>query len=345
MKRIIKFFTLKKYLSFDLGTDTTRIYLKGKGLVVNEPSIVAFNNRTNRVVAVGFQAKKMFSRTPVHISAIRPIVHGIIADFDLTKEMVSYFLKNKSLDLTFVFEVVVSVPTNLTEVEKKSFEDLLKEVGARRVYLIDQPLAAALGSRLDINQPSAYLLVDIGAGFTDMAVVSLNGVVVSKRLKIAGDYFNQEIIKAVKEEFKLVIGEPTAEEIKVSIGSVIPLEQKLEVVVRGRDVVSGLPREILLKDHHVRSWFQPSLKRIIEGIKELIESTPPELVGDIYKNGIFICGGGSLLRGIDHLLQKELGVLVRIVEDPLNCVVRGAGLITEKFEEYKSLLESFTFEK
>jgi rod shape-determining protein MreB len=336
------FLTLKKHFGIDLGTDSTLIYLKGTGIVVSEPSTVALNNRTNRIIAVGSGAKKMLSRTPAHISAIRPVSHGVIADFEMAKEMLQQFLKTRDLPWSWFTQTVVSVPTNLTEVERKSVEDLLKEVGASRVYLIEQPLAAAVGSHLDINQPTAYLIVDIGAGTTDIAIVSMNGVVVSNRLKMAGDHMNQEVIKFVKDDFKLNIGEPTAEEIKIGVGSATPNNERLEIKVRGRDVVSGLPREIIIKDSQVRLWLQRSLKQISQGIKDLIEVTPAELVGDIYKNGIYLCGGGSLLRGIDQLFQKELGVDVNIAEEPLSCVARGTGLVIERFNDFQHLLESFS---
>jgi len=335
-------FTFKKYFGIDLGTDNTRVYLKGVGIVIDEPSIVAFNNRTGRILAVGSDAKKMLSRTPSHISAIRPISHGVIANFEMAKEMLQQFLKSKDLPWSWITQTVVSVPTNLTEVERKSVEDLLKEVGVSQVYLIEQPLAAAIGSRLDVNQPTAYLIVDIGAGTTDIAVVSMNGVVVSNRLKIAGNHIDQEIIKFVKEEFKLNIGEPTAEEIKINVGSAISNNERLEIKVRGRDVVSGLPHEVIIKDTQVRIWLQKSIKQISQGIKDLIEITPAELVGDIYKNGLYLCGGGSLLRGIDQFLNKELGVNVSVVEEPLGCVARGAGLVVERFNDYRHLLESFS---
>ncbi len=333
---------LKKYFGIDLGTDSTLIYMKGVGVVVSEPSIIAFNNRTSRIVAVGGEAKKMLSRTPAHIAATRPMNHGIIADFDIMKAMLQFFLKNKKIPWSWLTEAIVSVPTNLTEVERKSVEDLLKEVGANKVYLIEQPLAAAIGSHLDINNPSAYLIVDIGAGTTDMAVVSMNGVVISNRLKVAGNRLNQDIIRAVKEEFKLYIGEPTAEEIKIAVGSAIPHSERLEIAVRGREVASGLPGEMMVKDTNVRLWLHPSLKQLVEGVKDLIEATPPELVGDIYKNGLFLCGGGSLLRGIDTLFQKELGIGVKIVDEPLSCVVRGTGLIAEKFNDYKYIFNNFS---
>jgi len=333
---------IRKTIGLDLGTDTTQIYLEGKGIILNEPSIVAFNNRTNRVVAHGSEAKKMLSRTPSHISAIRPVVHGVIADFDMAKEMTQRSLRSEGIPKSFVTRMVVSVPTNLTEVERKSVEDLLKESGAGTVYLVEQPLAAALGSRLDIHYPTAYLIVDMGAGTTDMAIISMNGIVVSRRLKIAGDFLNQEIMRAVRDEMKLNIGEPTAEEIKLSAGSAVPMGERLEVLVRGRDVVSGLPKELTVKDTQVRSWLARPLKSVVEALKDLIEVAPPELVGDVYKNGVYLCGGGSLLRGVHQLFEKELGVAVWTVDEPLTSIARGTGLITEHLDQYKSLLNNFS---
>lgn len=332
---------IKKSLGIDLGTDTTQIYLEKKGIVVSEPSIVAYNNKTNRIVAHGAEAKKMLSRTPAHITALRPVTHGVIADFEMAKDMVERFLGNERIPKSLFTRVVVSVPTNLTEVERKSVEDLLKESGAKSVHIIEQPLAAAFGSQLDVNLPTAYLIVDIGAGTTDMAIISMNGIVVSRRLKIAGNYLDAEIIKAVREELKLSIGEPTGEEIKIAVGSAIPTGERLEVVARGRDVVSGLPREVVIKDTQVRYWLARPLKMLIEALKDLIESAPPELVGDIYKNGIYLCGGGSLLRGLGQLVEREIGVSVRNVEDPLTSIARGTGFIIENFDQYEHVLGNF----
>ncbi len=336
---------IKKIIGIDLGTDTTQVYLKGTGIILNEPSIVAFNNRTNRVVAVGSDAKKMLSRTPNHVTALRPMVNGVIGDFDMAKEMVQRFLKSNSIPWSWFTETVISVPTNLTEVERKSVEDLLREVGVSKVHLIERLVAAALGSGLDINQPTAHLVVDIGAGTTDMAIISMNGIVVSKRLKIAGDYLNHEIVKGVKEELKLHIGEPTAEEIKIAVGEAIPQSERLDLVIRGRDAVSGLPREAVIRDTQVRYWLTKPLKQVIETLKELIDVTPPELVGDVYKNGIYLSGGGSMLRGVEQLFEKEIGVKVHLVDEPLLCVVRGTGLITENMEQYKNILDTFSNSK
>jgi rod shape-determining protein MreB len=328
----------KKVLGIDLGTETTQIYLKGKGIVVDEPSIVAFNNRTNRVIAVGKKARAMISRTPSHITAMSPIANGVIADFDMAKEMVRKFLKNKNIPWSLFTDVVAAVPTNLTEVERKSVIDLLKETGVNNVYLLEQPLAAAFSIRLNIFEPTAYLILDIGAGTSDMAIISMNGIVVSKRLKIAGNFFDNEIIKGVKDELKLNIGKPTAKEIKLAVGSAIPRKEKLEVTVRGRDVLSGLPKEVDIKDTMVRSKLSQPLKEIVSTLKDLIEITPPELVGDIYHNGIYVCGGGSMLRGIEDLLKKEIGVDVHVINEPLTCVARGSGVIAEEFDKYSHLL-------
>ena len=332
----------KKTIGIDLGTDTTQVYLGGGGIVVNEPSIVAYNNLTDRIVAVGGDAKKMQSRTPAHVTALRPVSNGVIADFDMVKEMLQSFLSRERIPWSWVTRTVASVPTNLTEVERKSVEDLLHEVGASPVHLIEQPLAAAIGSRLDVQQPTAHFVVDIGAGTTDMALISLDGVVVSRRLKIAGDYLNAEIMKGVRDELKLAIGEPTAEQIKIDVGSVVPWNEKLELIIRGRDVPTGLPREMAIRDTQVRFWLARPARAIVEAVKDLIESAPPELVGDVYRNGIYFCGGGSLLRGIDALVEKEVGVDVHVVEDPLTCVARGTGIICDNFEAYEHLLGNFS---
>lgn len=327
----------QKNIGIDLGTANTRIYLANKGIVFNEPSIVAFNNRTNRVIAVGEAARKMFSRTPTHITALKPLVNGVISDFDITQEMIRRFLK-KATPWSLTSRIIASIPTNLTEVEQKSVEDIFKNAGASSVFLVSQQVAAALGSRLEINEPTARLIVDIGAGATGIAILSMNGLVVSKRLKIAGDHFDENIIRFVRDEFKLVIGEPTAEEIKIAVGSAVPRSEKLEVVARGRDLPSGLPKEILIKDSQIRTALHRPLQTLIETIKEVIESAPAELVGDIYKNGIYLCGGSSLLRGIDDFFRKEIAVNVQIVDDPLSCLVRGTGLIAENFDQYQHLL-------
>lgn len=334
-------FHFKKILGIDLGTDATRIYVKDAGLVVSEPSIVAYNNRTNRVVAVGNEAKKMLARTPAHITALRPITHGIIADFDMAREMLERFLTREKLPWSWTTEAVASVPTSLTEVERKSVEDLLREVGIAPARLIEQPLAAAFGIRLAVDEPTAFLIIDMGAGTTDAAILSLNGIVVSRRLKIGGDYLNAEIIRGMREEFKLAVGEPTAEEIKLAVGSVAATGERLEVVVRGRDIGSGLPREVTVKDSQVRPWLVRPFRGMVDVLKDMIESAPPELAGDIYKNGLYLCGGTALLRGAVDMLEKEIGVRAVLVEDPLTCVVRGVGVVAERLPEYAHLVNNF----
>ena len=329
---------ISKLIGIDLGTENTRFYLKKTGIVIGEPSIVAFNNKTNRIVAIGTEAKRMMARTPAHITAVRPMTGGTVGDFDMTREMFQRLLKTKNLPWSWVTEVVLGIPTNLTEVEKKSYEDLMKESGASKVYLVEQPLLAALGSGLNVYQPTAYLIVDMGAGTTGMAVVSMNGVVISRQLKIAGGHMNKEIIRAVKDEVKLHIGEPTAEEIKLTVGSIAPQDDRLEITVRGRDASSGLPREVTIKEAMVRAWLTRPVRFIVENLMGLLEETPPELVGDVYKNGIFVCGGGSLLRGIDRVIQKEVGVAVKVVEDPLNCIVRGAGMVADDLKSHTPIL-------
>jgi rod shape-determining protein MreB len=273
------------------------------------------------------------------------MINGVIGDFDMAKEMVQHILKSDKLPWSWLTETIVSVPTNLTEVERKSVEDLLKEVGVSSVRLVEQPIAAALGSHLDIGQPTAHLTVDIGAGTTGMAIISMNGIVVSKRLKIAGDYLNQEVLKGVKEELKLHIGEPTAEEIKIAVGAAVPQTERLEIVIRGRDAANGLPRETVIKDTQVRYWLTRPLKLVVEDLKELIDVTPPELAGDIYRNGIYLLGGGSLLRGVDQLFRKEIGVDVHLVDEPLLCVSRGTGIIAENPGVYDNLLDNFSGSK
>lgn len=331
----------KKDIGIDLGTANSLLYVKNKGIVIDEPSIAAVNNKTGQIVAIGHEAKKMLGRTPAHISVIKPLTNGVISDFEMTQEMLRHFLKKMDSNKVFnYYRAVIGVPPNLTEVERKSVEDAAINAGASKAFLVEEPIAAALGARLPIDEASATMIVDIGGGTTDIAIISMNGAVISKSLKIAGDKFNDDIIKFVRDEYKLLIGEPTAEEIKKVVGSAIPLDEKLELSIRGRDISSGLPREIIIKNSQIRSAISKSLRLITESIKELIEKTPPELVGDILKRGIFLCGGGSLLRGLDLLLEKEIAVPISVVEDPLTAVARGAGIIAEDIDNYAHL---FTF--
>lgn len=326
-------------VGIDLGTANSLVYLKNRGIVVDEPTVAAVNNKTNKILAVGFEAKKMLGRTPAHINVIRPLVNGVISDYDMTQEYLRELLKRPRANPFLSYRrAVISIPNHLTEVERKSVEDAALNSGCSKVYLVDSPAAAALGADLPVNSPAASLIVDIGGGTTDIAVISLGGTVVSKTLKVAGDKFNDDIIHFVRDEFRLAIGEPTAEFAKIEIGSAIPIDDRLEAPIRGRDIATGLPREVVLKTNHTRAALGKSLKYITDSIREVIEVTPPELVGDILRGGIYVCGGGALLRGIDELIGKESGVSVKIVDSPLSCVARGLGRIIDDFDGHRLFL-------
>lgn len=335
----LPFGVFSKNVGIDLGTANLLVYLEGRGIVINEPSVAAVNQKTSQVLAIGDEAKKMLGRTPAHISVIRPLVNGVISDFEMTQEILRHCLKRTSGKqmLAHFAKAVIGVPSNLTEVERKSVEDAVLGAGVSRAYVIEEPVAAVLGARLPIDEPTANMIVDIGGGTTEIAIISMGGLVTAKSLKIAGDKLNDDIIHFVRDEFKLAIGEPTAEELKIAVGSAMPLNQKLEMMIRGRDLTTGLPKEVLVRDTHVRAAIVKSLKNIVEAIKEVIEITPPELAGDILKRGVYLCGGGSLLRGMSDLIAKELLVSATIVDDPLTCVARGTGIFLENLEKYKDL--------
>ncbi len=330
-----------KDIGIDLGTANCLIYLKGRGIVVNEPSVAAVNAKTNHILAVGDEAKKMLGRTPAHINVVRPLVNGVISDFEMTEEMLRSFLKRPNMRPIISYRrAVLAIPDNLTEVERKSIEDAALNAGCSKVYLVESPVAAALGAGLPIMLPSANLIIDIGGGTTDIAVISMGGTVVSRTLKVAGDRFNEDVIRFVRDEFHLAIGEPTAEYAKIAVGSAIPLDERMEVPIRGRDYGTGLPREIGMKNNHVRMAIAKSLRTIIDSVKEVIEATPPELAGDVLHNGIVLCGGGGLLRGLDDLIQKETNVAVSVAGDPLTCVIRGLGQIVDNFDAHRELLDN-----
>lgn len=339
MKFFEKFY---KNVGIDLGTSNIRLYLKGGGIVVDEPTLVAINSRTSELISFGNEAKKMLDRTPAHINLVRPLASGVISDFEVTEQILKQVLKRAGGKNPFMrhYLAAISVPTNLTEVERKSVEDAVLSAGAGKVYLVETPLAAAIGARLPIEEPVSSMIVDIGGGTTEISIISVGGAVKSRSLKIAGDKFNDEIIRSIKEDYQLLIGEPTAEELKVSIGSALPVDERLEMSVRGRDIATGLPKEITVRDTHIRAVLQKSLKAIAEAIRSLIEESPPELVGDVLKRGIYLSGGGSLLRGIDKYFEKEISVVTNIVDDPLTCVVRGLGMIVEDLNKYETILSN-----
>lgn len=330
---------LAKNIGIDLGTANSIIYLAGRGLVLNEPTVAAINNKTNQVVAIGHEARKMLGRVPSHITVVRPLTSGVVSDFDTTQEILRHFLRRISgRSLATYGRAVVGIPSNLTEVERKSVEDAVIGAGVHSAFLVEESLAAALGARLPINEPTANMVVDMGGGTTEIAIISMGGTVNAKSLKIAGDKLDDDIIRFIRDEFRLIIGEPTAEDLKIAIGSAVSLDDKLEMNIRGRDLASGLPKEVLVKDTQIRAAILRSLKTIVEAVKEVIETAPPELAGDILRRGIFLCGGGSLLRGIDQLIAKDLMITTTVVDDPLTCVARGTGVVVENFKEYVPIL-------
>lgn len=337
-----------KDVGIDLGTATTLVYVRGVGIIINEPSVVAINQKTGQVVAVGSEAKKMVGRTPAYISAVRPLREGVISDFEVTEEMIRYFIQKVHRETFSLFprpRVVIGIPSGVTEVERKAVEDAAQNAGAREVYLVEEPMAAAIGIRLPVQEAVGSMIVDIGGGTTDIAVISLGGIVVSKNLRIAGDRLNEDIIRFARDEYKLLLGERTAEEIKISIGSAYDLKEPLETTMRGRDLATGLPKEIVVDDSEIRRAMRHSINTIVGSIKAAIEATPPELVADIMTNGIILAGGGALVRGLDKLIEAETKIAVRVAEDPITAVVRGAGVILEDIDALRNVLVSGEYQR
>ncbi len=327
-------------IGIDLGTSSTLVYLRGKGIVINEPSAVALNKKTGRVVAVGNEAKEMMGRTPGHIRAVAPLVDGVISDFEVAEEMMSYLLRkvqDRSRKL-FGPRVVVGVPSGVTNVERRAVRDATKSAGAREVHVVEEPMAAAIGARLPIGEALGSMIIDIGGGTTDIAVMSLNGVVLSRNLKVAGNHLDMDIISFVRNEFKVLIGKKTAEDIKISLCSVVNEEELLEKVVRGRDIITGLPREIVVNDSHIKQAISRSIDILIDNVKEVLETTPPEITSDIMRSGIYLAGGGALVKGLDYVLSEWLAVPVYVIDDPLTVVARGTGLILENLPFYRDIL-------
>lgn len=334
----------RKYLSndigIDLGTANTLVYLEGKGIVLNEPSVVALNQKTGRVVAVGKDAKQMVGRTPLHIIAVRPLVDGVISDFEVTEEMITYLINKAQKDNKKLLgpRVVVGVPSGVTNVETRAVRDATKNAGASEVYIVEEPMAAAIGIRLPIMEPVGNMIIDIGGGTTDIAVISLGGVVRSKNLRIAGDKLNNDIISYVRSEFKILIGEKTAENIKIGIGAILPGDLPLEASIKGRDLISGLPREVVITDSDIREAISQSIDTLIESVKEVLETTPPEVLSDVMMRGVYLTGGGALIRGLAEIISEYAKVPVHIAADPLTAVCRGTGIILENLELYKDVL-------
>lgn len=330
-----------KDIGIDLGTANTLVHMKGKGIVLREPSVVAINNNTGDVLSVGLDAKNMIGRTPGNITAIRPMKDGVIADFQITQGMLKYFIRKIMGRNTFVRpRVVVCVPSGVTEVEKRAVIDATLQAGAKEAYLIEEPMAAAIGAKLPVEEPSGSMVVDIGGGTNEVAVISLGGIVVSRSLRVAGDDLDDSIVHYVKKEYNLMIGERTAEDIKIRIGSANPLEPEEKINISGRDLVTGLPKDLSISSEEIREALAEPINSIVDSIKYTLEKTPPELAADIIERGIMLTGGGALLKGLDKLIRDETGIPVNIAEFPLDCVVLGTGKVLDEIEVLKNVLIS-----
>jgi len=327
-------------IGIDLGTANTLVYVKGRGVVINEPSIVAVNQKTGQVVAVGREAKEMLGRTPAHIVAVQPLVEGVISDFEVTEEMLAYLLNKAQGNRRRLLgpRVVIGVPSGVTSVEIRAVRDVAKNAGAREVHIIEEPMAAAIGIRLPVSKPTGSMIIDIGGGTANIGVISLGGIVNSRNIKTAGDRFDADISAYIRNEHKILIGERSAEDLKLSVGSVIEGEKPLTTTVRGRDLVTGLPREVVVTDADMRSAIEHSIDELLEAVKEVIETTPPEVLADVMQGGIHLTGGGALLRGLPELLKATLGVPVHVAQDPLTAVVRGTGFVLDDIEAYREAL-------
>lgn len=327
-------------IGIDLGTANTLVYIKGRGIVLNEPSVVAVNNKTGQVVAVGAKAKEMLGRTPPHIIATKPLVDGVISDFEITEELLLYLLGTAQNGIKKALgpRVVVGVPSGITNVEIRAVRDAARNAGAGEVHIIEEPMAAAIGMRLPVKDPVGSMVLDIGGGTSDIAVISLGGVVRAKNLRVAGDKFNEDIISYIRNQFKILIGEKTAEAVKHSIGLVIPGEIPLEAHVRGRDLVTGLPREVVVTDTDIREALSASIENLIDSTREVLESTPPEVLADVMHRGIYLSGGGALIGGLAELIQGEVNIPVHIAADPLTAVARGTGMVLEDLDAYRDIL-------
>ena len=328
-------FSLSRDMGIDLGTANTLIYVKGKGIILREPSVVAIKNDSKKqVLAVGVEAKNMIGRTPGNITAIRPLKDGVIADFDVTQSMMKYFIRKVFSRGSFVRpRIVVCYPSGVTQVERNAIEEATYQAGAKNVYLLAEPMAAAIGAGLPVSEPTGSMVVDIGGGTTDVAIISLGGIVTSKSLRIAGDELDQSIVSYIKREYSLMIGERTAEQVKIEIGSAFPLDPEMSMQIRGRDLVSGLPKTLTITSVEIREALREPINSIIDAIKSTLEKTPPELSADIMDRGIMLTGGGALLNGLDDLINKETDMPVHIADNPLDCVAIGAGKALDNIDK------------
>lgn len=334
---------LSSDIGIDLGTANTLVYVKGQGIVLNEPSVVAVEKRTSKILAIGIAAKEMLGRTPYEITAIRPLKDGVIADFQITERMLSDFIK-RVLKHRFLMKprIIISVPSGITEVEKRAVRDSAENAGAREVYLIPEPMAAAIGVGLPVDQPSGSMIIDIGGGTSEIAVIALNGIVNDTSIRIAGDELDEAIISYLKKNYSLLIGERTAEEIKWKIGTAYPLEKEETIEVKGRDLVAGVPKTMKVSSAQIREALNEPISGIVEAVRQALEQTPPELASDILDRGIIMTGGGALIRGLDKRLRQETNLPVIVADDPLTCVARGTGKCLESFQNYIKVLHKPT---
>jgi rod shape-determining protein MreB len=330
-------------MAVDLGTANTLVYVRGRGIVLNEPSVVAINTKSGAILAVGSEAKQMIGRTPAHIVAIRPLKDGVIADFDVTEKMLRYFIQ-KVHRRSFLAKprCVVCVPSGITGVEQRAVEEATISAGARSAFIIEEPMAAAIGAGLPVHEPTGNMIVDIGGGTTEVAVVSLGGIVTSQSIRIGGDELDESIINYVKKEYSLMLGERTSEEIKMAIASAFPMPEETNAEIRGRDLVTGLPKTIVISAEEIRRAIEEPVNQIVDAVKNTLDKCPPELAADIMDKGIVLAGGGSLLKGLDERLKHETGMPIHIAEDPLFAVAVGSGKCLEEFESLKRVLISST---
>ena len=331
--------SLGRDLAIDLGTANTLIYVRGHGVVLDEPSVVAINANDGRPVAVGMEAKRMMGRTPNHIKAIRPLKDGVIADFEVCEKMLRFFIQKVHGSRWSKPRMVICVPSGITGVEQRAVQDAAEYAGARRpVHIIEEPMAAAIGADLPVHEPSGNMIVDIGGGTTEVAVISLGGIVTAQSVRVGGDELDEAVLQYVKKEFSLLIGDRTAEEIKIQMGTAWPLEEELTADIRGRDLISGLPRTVEVTTEHVREAVAEPLAAIVDAVKTTLDKTPPELAADIMEDGITLTGGGALLGGIDHRLTHETGMPIRIADEPLYSVVIGSGRALENIDAMRGLM-------
>ncbi len=330
---------LSNDIAIDLGTANTLIYLKGSGIVINEPSVVAVDQKTKKVYAVGADAKSMLGKTPDHIIAVRPMKDGVIADFDITEVMLREFIKRSQKRRFFIRpRIVISVPSGITEVERRAVVDSAQNAGAREVYLVAEPIAAAIGVGLPVDKPSGNMVIDIGGGTTEIAVIALNGIVTDISIRVGGDEMDEVIIQHVKKTYNLLIGDQTAEHVKMVIGSATKLNQEEEMEIKGRDLVSGIPKILRISSVEIREALTEPLSQIVAALRTALEQTPPELAADIVERGIVMTGGGSMLKGMDNFLKEETNLPINVVEDPLTCVVLGSGKILGSLHLYERII-------